>query len=443
MRCRFLRVLLLAALLAPGLAACAARGADPSLDARLRRIIAPVRFSIPRWQIERLPDVFSVPSLGDLTAEQKAVLVRYYFALGQEARARERALTLQKGADGITCAHCEEDDLQTLMARYQAMRPVVQRAIAEQLEEALRQEGLANPAPGWLSRETIFPPVRFVLEGPPHVLVISPRERIERLREFLGVGDLSPAQQGALERQVEALDSALAPYGLSALVVEIGGFGGTFPTFVSDESSLHYALGAIAEEWLHQYLAFTPLGSRYVLHLLNLARNDEIARLNETAADLAAGELRDQIIARHYADLAPRPAPAEAPAAPQQPAPKRFNFGRYMRETRLEVDRLLAEGQVAQAEAYMEQRRQGLLQEGYAIRRLNQAYFAFHGTYAASEFSLDPETGRSIDPIGEEMVALRAQSSSVGEFVRAVSRLTSREALRRALANARRWPTPR
>lgn len=430
MRRRFLPLILIAIFFAASLAACATRNAPQALDAHLERIVAPVRFSIPRWQIERLPDVFNVPSLGDLTPEQKAVLVRYYFALGQQVRERELALELQRGADRVGCAHCEDDEL---TARYQAMRPVVQRAIAEQLEEALRREGLSSPAPGWLPRETIFPPVRFALEGPPHVLVISPRERIERVREILLVGDLSPAQKEALEREVEALDTALAPYGLSALVVELGGFGGTFPTFVSDDSSLHYVLGAVAEEWLHQYLAFTPLGSRYVLHLLNLARNDEVARLNETVADLAAGELRDQIVARYYPELAPRPATAEPPASVEQPSSEEFNFGRYMRETRLEVDRLLATGQIAQAEAYMEQRRQGLLQEGYHIRRLNQAYFAFHGTYAASEFSLDPETGRSIDPLGEEMVALRAQSGSVGAFVRAAARLTSREALRAAL----------
>lgn len=430
---RRLWIILATTLLMPILATCTTRGAAQRLDARLRGIVAPYRFSLARWQIERLPDLFTVPSLGDLTPEQKAVLVRHYFGLSQQVRERERALVMLSGADRIGCAHCEEDDLEALLARYQAMRPVVQRAIAEQLEEALRQEGLANPLPGWLSRDAIFPPVRFVLQGPPHVLVISPRDRISRLREVLLVGDLSPSQMERVEREVEALDSALAPYGLSALVVELGGFGGSFPAFVSDESSLHYALGTVAEEWLHQYLAFTPLGWRYLLHLLNLERNEEIARLNETAADLAASELRDQIIARHYPELAPKPAPDQAPARPAQPPPERFNFGRYMRETRVEVDRLLAEGQIEQAEAYMEERRQGLLREGYAIRRLNQAYFAFHGTYAASDFSLDPETGRSIDPIGEEMVALRAQSGSLGEFVRAASRLTSREALLRAL----------
>ncbi|MBC7315695.1 MAG: hypothetical protein H5T70_04660 [Chloroflexi bacterium] len=97
-----------------------------------------------------------------------------------------------------------------------------------------------------------------------------------------------------------------------------------------------------------------------------------------------------------------------------------------MRETRLEVDRLLAAGEIEAAEAYMEARRQELLREGYIIRRLNQAYFAFHGTYA--------DAPTSVDPIGEEMRTLRAQSATLAEFIHKASRLTSRADLQRIIA---------
>lgn len=432
MRSQLWRIVLAAALCGSAMAHAGCGGRE-AFDARLNRAIAPYRFSILRWEIEHLPKSFGTPNLGEITPEQKAVLVRHYFALGQQVREREWALERQRGSERITCAHCEEDELQALVTQYHAMRPTVQRIIAEQLEQALRQEGITNPGPQWLSHQMIFPPVRFALEGPPHVLVISPRDRIESVRETLLLGDLTVAQKESIERQVEALETALAPLGLSALVEEIGGFGGTFPTFVTDDTSLYSAIGIVAEEWLHQYLAFTPLGFLYVLDLLGLARNYEIAKMNETAADIAGRGLRDRVVAAHYPELAPQTAPSVPPPAGDAPSPQPFNYGRFMRETRVEVDRLLAEGQVEEAEAYMEARRLLLRDKGYLIRRLNQAFFAFHGTYAASEMSLDPDTGHSIDPIGEEMMALRAQSGSVGAFVRAASRLTSREALRKAL----------
>ncbi len=45
-------------------------------------------------------------------------------------------------------------------------------------------------------------------------------------------------------------------------------------------------------------------------------------------------------------------------------------------------DELLAAGKIEEAEAYMEARRQVFWDNGYAIRKLNQAYFAFYGAYA-------------------------------------------------------------
>jgi hypothetical protein len=39
-------------------------------------------------------------------------------------------------------------------------------------------------------------------------------------------------------------------------------------------------------------------------------------------------------------------------------------------------------GKVELAEEFMEERRQFFWKKGYHIRKLNQAYFAFHGAYA-------------------------------------------------------------
>jgi hypothetical protein len=57
----------------------------------------------------------------------------------------------------------------------------------------------------------------------------------------------------------------------------------------------------------------------------------------------------------------------------------------------------------------MEQKRQYLDTRGYHIRKLNQAYFAFHGTYA--------DRPTSISPIGRELKKLRNQSASLKDFL--------------------------
>jgi hypothetical protein len=99
-----------------------------------------------------------------------------------------------------------------------------------------------------------------------------------------------------------------------------------------------------------------------------------------------------------------------------------------MHTTRLEVDRLLAEGKVDEAEAYMEQRRQRLLDHGYVIRRLNQAYFAFHGAYADS-----PQSAAGADPVGEAVRDLWARSPSPAEFIRKMAWMNSYDDLLREL----------
>ena len=76
-----------------------------------------------------------------------------------------------------------------------------------------------------------------------------------------------------------------------------------------------------------------------------------------------------------------------------------------MRATRLVVDELLKQGKVDEAEAFMEARRLTFVENGYPLRVLNQAYFAFHGSYATG--------ASSTDPIGPKLRQLRAQSATL------------------------------
>jgi len=72
----------------------------------------------------------------------------------------------------------------------------------------------------------------------------------------------------------------------------------------------------------------------------------------------------------------------------------------------------------------MEARRLFLWENGYRIRKLNQAYFAFYGAYADQ-----PGGSSGEDPVGAAVRTLRAQSASLIDFVRTVARVKSYQQL--------------
>jgi hypothetical protein len=92
-----------------------------------------------------------------------------------------------------------------------------------------------------------------------------------------------------------------------------------------------------------------------------------------------------------------------------------------MRELRLAVDDLLAEEKIEEAETLMEQTRLFLAENGHYIRKINQAFFAFHGTYA--------DTPASSSPIGPKVQAVRDRSDSLSDFVQTMSQVSSAEEL--------------
>ena len=251
------------------------------------------------------------------------------------------------------------------------------------------------------------------MEKPPHLLVVSPRDRIESIREITLVQNLGLEEMGATEAEVDKL-------GVSSLVVDLGGLGATFPTFVTNDASLRFTIDTATEEWLHQYLAFKQLGFRYVLDLTGIARNYEIATMNETVAGMVSKEIGVILYERYYSQYENN--------RQNDTTGSGFDFNREMREIRKAVDSYLSHGDIEQAEEFMEQKRQYLVSKGYYIRKLNQAYFAFHGAYA--------DRPTSIDPIGVELRELRSKSVSLEDFLETVSGMTSHQELSDTLNKA-------
>jgi hypothetical protein len=79
----------------------------------------------------------------------------------------------------------------------------------------------------------------------------------------------------------------------------------------------------------------------------------------------------------------------------------------------------------------MEMRRAMFVENGYRIRKLNQAYFAFYGSYA------DQPGATGADPIGPALRELRFYSPSLQDYIHLVRGLTSFNEVQAALDDLR------
>jgi hypothetical protein len=333
---------------------------------RTRQAAAPFQFSLLDWEVRQIAG-----QLGEI----------YSALIGARPAASESDLSALR-----------RYFLEPVASRLE-QRPRAELAIQRLVTDAWIADGLQTQTLLAVGGTTLFPPVSFTFTSPPQVLIVSPRDRIEvrehvLVRPMLGSGDVANLERAVTDR------------GLSSLVTPIGGLS-TYPAMVLETGSAASILGAVAHEWAHAFFYFQPLGRGYW-------SDQGLRTINETAAELAGVELGDRL-ARQLG-LPPNP-PRTAPG------PRQAEFERLLRTTRLEIDRLLASGQIETAERYMEQRRLEINHLGYELRRLNQAYFAFHGSYAEGPAGSSPLAGR--------VRRLRDRSPSLGSFLRSVAQVSN------------------
>ena len=362
-------------------------------------------FNLVTWELKHFPQKW-LYKIGAVFRNEEgsddAALVRY-FELSDEIA----VLTVEApGSDELAQAEDERGDLE---AR-------VEDVIEGRVTSVLEEQNLALEPPLFTDLGLIFPPVDFEIDPPPRVLAVSPRDRIGLDDSYLLTPGLSSETALSIEAGVEADDPDV-----SALVVTTGGVA-TYPSVIREGRSYERLVDTVFHEWLHQYLIFFPLGSSYI-------RGGEARTLNESVANIAGSELA-RLYFEKYGPLEPEAAPpTPVPNITPPPAPDRdeepFDFGAEMRALRLDVEELLAEGRIVEAEALMERKRDEFEAKGRYIRRLNQAYFAFYGFYADSP--------ASIDPIGPKLATLFERAGSPGEFVRLASAITSQDDLDRLL----------
>ncbi len=392
---------------------------------RIRAFTRPVEFDYVGWMLDALAmkdaqAALNAPSY--LPESRQTEVVRYYLALvGQINQLQADIQTIYSNPN---IQNPEEQTaqvrkvLQELQNAQGQLSPIVELILQQQVSSMLAEEGLTAAGQP-------IPPVLYHVTDLPLALIVSPRTVIRQDANISLLPDIPLEEQIKLENDVEKSQN------VSALVVNVGGVG-VYPPMVLSSTNLPYLVETIAHEWTHNYLTLRPLGVSYDV-------SPALRTMNETTAEITGQEVGLAVLRRYYPDLVPpatpTPVPTPKPGAKPTPSPpssqpSAFDFTAEMHQTRVTVDKLLADGQVQAAESYMEQRRQFFWDHGYHIRKLNQAYFAFYGAYAAN-----PGGGAAgADPVGPAVRTLRAESGTLGQFVNRISWMASFQTLERAVA---------
>jgi hypothetical protein len=357
--------------------------------------LAGKEYHLWRWQADTfLDNVFSRVGIGpdpDEVAAERAV--RAYFRLTSQLRNES-----DKDAPDLRL-------IEALTAERALYENDVERYVERLIHEAVASVGLDRGLPLFRDARLVWPPVDFELTTPPRLLIRSPRTEIKRQGDTL----LKP---GLGLSEIERIEARASDEDTAVLIVSIGGLA-AYPAMVTADRSYASLLDTAAHEWVHHYLAFYPLGEQW-------GKGGDAETLNETTANIAGREIAALIQKEH-------PIALEEGADGRRTAarPVTVDLTKEMRQLRLNVDALLAQGKVDEAEGLMEEKRRFLEENGVFIRKINQAYFAFYGTYA--------DGPASSNPVGPKIERVWELTKDVGAFLRVMREVKNVADLDRSL----------
>jgi hypothetical protein len=388
-----------------------------SVTGAVRRYTRAYEFDFGGWTLNALGVKFGQAALNSpfyFNEDHRHQIVVDYLQLLDTILQDENRLNLlytdPSIKDPIVESAVLREELANLYIRQRKIAPLAEAVLQEQVSTILAEIGLTTGGQP-------IPPVLFHITPLPYNLVISPRDRIQEDAAISLNPDMTVDQQVKLEGKVDrGVD-------VSSLVVPVGGIG-TYPTMVERSTSLDWLADTVAHEWIHNWLSLRPLGMNYV-------SSPEVRTMNETTASIAGSEISEMVFQHYYPELLSKyTLQVKMTNLPTGPTKADFDFRREMHTTRVRVDELLAAGMIEEAESYMEERRQVFWDNGYAIRKLNQAYFAFYGAYADV-----PGGAAGEDPVGPAVRSLRAQSNSLPIFLKTIAKMTTYQQLLDRLAH--------
>ena len=384
-------------------------------------------YNLTSFEVANLPAkwahrIYSALPWTDIDSDTRNVHLERYPDLARELRRARDGLKLALAQNDDAAASIHQTHIDNLIAERNRIRDAVEELLEAAISTELINLGLHQDG------QFIWPPVDFRIDDTPHVLVTSPRDKIERNSIRLLQPDLT--EQEKLQMETALLERT----DLSTVVLPTGGLA-SYPNLVPSDYSLQSLLEVSAHEWLHAYLIFHPLGRAYW-------SNGDMTSLNETLANLFGKEIGrtvyNQLTGENIPTLEPPYTPDEE-ARDSCPLRRRRNGARCERSPNDQTTRAgdaqgwrlrrpnstpansstkpatkpknsYPNGKIPEAEAYMESRRQTLVENGHNIRKINQAYFAFHGTYADSP--------SSTSPLARQIYQLRLISPNAGHLVK-------------------------
>ena len=378
---------------------------------RVRAFTRDLEFDYVSWTLKAWGVKINQSALGTsqyLPADTRRQVVLDYLDLVRQIRQTEGELNAifsnPEIEDPEAAAAPVLEALERLNDQRNTLGPLAESVIQSQISATVAELELTvggQPVPAVLYRTTPLPTA----------LIVSPRDIIRQDKNISLQPDLRVDLRAELENKVDQ------ELNVSSLVVDVGGIG-VYPTMVMQTSNLDFMTEVVAHEWIHNFLTLRPLGMNYM-------SSPELRTMNETAASIAGREIGRAVLERYYPDQVPPPPPPLPPETSEPITAPAFDFRAEMRETRVTVDELLEQGKIEEAEAYMEERRLFFREHGYIIRKLNQAYFAFHGAYADQ-----PGGAAGEDPVGAAVRQLRENSPSLAAFLNRISWMTSFEQLK-------------
>jgi len=388
------------------------------LDTQVRYLLAGEQFDFLGWEVQAVLNKFAhalVAPQRYMDEPARRDFLLDYLDLVSAIQHTEREIHRTYTDPDVEDPRAATSDLlarlMELRAEEDARQLLAEAILEEQVACVLVDEGF-----GLLGQ--ILPPISVHFTPLPTLLIVSPRDRIERIFSLGLRHGLNAAQREEIEAQVDATQD------VSSLVTNIGGLS-AYPAMLLESSSLNWLTNVTAHEWTHHYLSPRPLGWDY-------AASPETRTINETVASIVGQDAGRLTVARYYPEFLPSEPdsePEEKTLAEKAPSPPpAFDYRQEMRETRIQVDELLAGGHIEEAEEYMEERRQIFVAQGYHIRKLNQAYFAFHGAYA------DEPGATGADPIGPAVQRLHRLSPDLHTFVTRIASVTTQAELEALLA---------